>query len=77
MAFSNILNNGIEEYCIQICEGGQWKTICLGTTSMEDFKVIRFPRYYKSTKMRLKVLKAKVLPSIYELNVIDMPLMVS
>ncbi len=75
--FSNIRNNRIEEYCIQIWEGGRWKTIYLGTTSMEDCKVIRFPRHYQSAKLRLKVLKAKGLPSIYELNVIDMPLTVS
>ncbi|MGJ1422309.1 alpha-L-fucosidase [Sphingobacterium spiritivorum] len=71
--FSNIRNNRIEEYCIQIWEGGQWKTIYLGNTSLADCKVIKFPKYYQSAKIRLKILKAKGLPSINEINVIDMP----
>lgn len=71
--FSNIRINRIQEYNIQILQDGQWKTIYMGTESMGDCKVIRFPQYYKSEKIRFNILKALGQPSISEINVIDMP----
>lgn len=71
--FSSVRTNRIQEYCIQIWEAEKWKTIYLGETTMGDCKIILFPKYYQSAKLRLKVLKSKGLPSIYEINVIDMP----
>ncbi len=71
--FSNIRTNRIEEYNIQVWNGDEWQTIYLGAESMGDCKVIRLPQYYQAEKIRLNVLKANALPSICEINIIDMP----
>lgn len=71
--FSNIRINRIQEYAVQVWDKGAWKTIYLGTESMGDCKVIRLPQYYQSEKVRLNIIKASALPSIYEINIIDMP----
>lgn len=70
--FSQIRKSRIEEYSIQILQGKEWKTIYYGAESMGDCKVINFPESYKTAKMRFNVVKASALPSIYEINVIDM-----
>lgn len=71
--FSNIRINRIQEYVVQVWDNSDWKTVYLGTESMGDCKVIRLPQYYQSEKVRLKILKASAPPSIYEINMIDMP----
>lgn len=73
--FSNIRINRIQEYVVQVWDNSDWKTVYLGTESMGDCKVIRLPQYYQSEKVRLKILKASAPPSIYEINMIDMPLL--
>ena len=69
--FSNYRKNRIEAYNIEILKDNEWITIYHDEASMEDCKVIRFPVFYNTSKIRLKVLKASALPSIYEFNVID------
>lgn len=71
--FSNIRTNRIQEYNIQIWKNNQWITIYVGTESMGDCKVVLLPQYYHSEKIRFNILKASALPSIHEINVIDMP----
>jgi alpha-L-fucosidase len=71
--FSQIRNGRIKEYSIDVLQSGEWQTIYLGTGPMGDCKVIRLSRLYKTTKMRLKILKATALPSLYELSVIKLP----
>jgi alpha-L-fucosidase len=69
--FSNYRSNRIQEYSIDIWENGQWTTIYIDERPMYDCKVICFPRYYQTSKIRLNVLKASAPPSIWEFNVID------
>jgi alpha-L-fucosidase len=69
--FSNYRSNRIEAYDIDLWKEGKWLNIYHDETSMEDCKVIRFPVYYQTSKIRFKVLRAKAPPSIYEFNVID------
>ena len=69
--FTNYRFNRIEAYNIDIWQNNDWLTIFHDEQSMGDCKVIRFPVYYQTSKIRLKVLKANSLPSIYEFNVID------
>ena len=69
--FTNYRFNRIEAYNIDIWQNNDWLTIYHDEQSMGDCKVIRFPVYYQTSKIRLKVLKANSLPSIYEFNVID------
>jgi alpha-L-fucosidase len=69
--FSNYRSNRIQEYSIDIWEKGQWTTIYIDERPMYDCKVICFSRYYQTSKIRLKVLKASAPPSIWEFNVID------
>jgi alpha-L-fucosidase len=71
--FSNYRSNRIQQYSIDIWENGQWTTIYTDDQPMNDCKVVRFPRYYQTAKIRLNVLKASAPPSIYEFNVIDFP----
>lgn len=70
--FSNIRSNRIQEYNIAIFHQNEWKTIYLDNESMGDCKVIRFPRSYRASKIRLEITKALAPPSIKEFNVIDM-----
>jgi alpha-L-fucosidase len=71
--FTNFRTNRIQEYNIQVELNGQWSTIYMSDQSMGDCKVIRFPKSYKTDKLRLNITKARDLPSIYEINVIKMP----
>jgi alpha-L-fucosidase len=69
--FSNYRSNRIQEYSIDIWKNGQWTSIYTDNKPMDDCKVIRFPRYYQTSKIRLNVLKASAPVSIYEFNVIE------
>lgn len=72
--FSNIRTNRIQEYNVQVQRNGLWETVYLGVESMGDCKVIRLPQSYQADKIRFNVLKSNGIPSICEINVIDMPL---
>ncbi len=69
--FSNYRTNRIEAYDIDIWKDNRWLNIYHDEASMDDCKVIRFPVFYQTSKIRLKVLRATAPPSIYEFNVID------
>jgi len=69
--FSNYRFNRIQSYKIQILKDDKWVTVFSDDRSMGDCKVIRFPVYYQTSKIKLKVTKASAPPSIYEMNVID------
>lgn len=69
--FSQIRNGRIKEYSIDIWQNGQWQTIYFGTEPMGDCKVIRFPKKYTTSKLRLNILKATAPASVYELSVIN------
>lgn len=70
--FSNVRTNRIKSYSVQIFKDGKWETIYMSNESMGDCKVIRFPRYYSTPKIRLNILESEGLPSINEINVIEM-----
>jgi alpha-L-fucosidase len=70
-SFSNKRINRIQSYQIDIWRDDNWVTIFSDDASMDDCKVIHFPVYYSTSKIRLKVLKASAPPSIWEFNVID------
>lgn len=70
--FSEIRISRIQQYSIDIMQNGQWETIYLGDEPMGDCKVIKLPKRYNTSKLRLKVLKATAPPSIHELSVINM-----
>ncbi|MBQ8423561.1 MAG: alpha-L-fucosidase [Coprobacter sp.] len=67
--FTSTRVNRIERYTIDIWKDGAWECIYISDTPMGDCKVIRFPREYRSEKIRLNVLSARDYPSIYEFNV--------
>lgn len=69
--FSNIRTSRIQKYQIEILEKGEWTCIYYSDEPMNDCKVIRFPKSYKTQSIRLKVLEATAPPSIYEFNVIQ------
>lgn len=71
--FSQIRIPRITEYSVDILINNQWQTIYLSNETMGDCKVIRFPKKYKTGKLRLNILKATAPPSIYEICVINMP----
>lgn len=72
--FSQIRVPRIQQYAVDILlSSGKWETIYLGDEPMGDCKVIRLPIKYKTSRLRLRVLKASAPPSIYEICVIDMP----
>jgi alpha-L-fucosidase len=71
--FSNIRINRIQSYQIDIWKNDRWATIFSDDKSMEDCKVIQFPVFYSSSKIRLKILKATAPPSVWEFNVINFP----
>jgi len=68
--FSTYRTNRIQSYCIDILKDNAWKSIYMSEQQMGDCKVIHFPNAYKTSKLRLRVLKATAPPSITELNVI-------
>ncbi|HET9571547.1 MAG TPA: alpha-L-fucosidase [Bacteroidales bacterium] len=68
--FSTYRVNRIQSYTIDILVKDQWKTIYSDNRTMGDCKVIRFPGIYKTSEIRLRILKATAPPSIYEFNVI-------
>ncbi len=70
--FTTYRTNRILSYCIDCWLDNAWKTIYMSEEPMGDCKVIRFPKAYKTSKLRFKVLKASAPPSITELNVIYM-----
>lgn len=69
--FSNIRNNRIQAYRIDIWAKEEWIPIYMSDEVMGDCKVIRFPRSYQTDRIRFKVLKAIAPPAIYEFNVIN------
>ena len=69
--FSTYRFNRIQSYAIDIWKDNAWQLIFTDNRPMGDCKVIRFPGYYHSNKIRLRVLKATAPPSIYEFNVMD------
>ena len=69
--FSTYRINRIQSYAIDIWKDNAWQMIYTDNKPMGDCKVIRFPVYYRTTKIRLRILKATAPPSIYEFNVID------
>lgn len=71
--FSQMRQNRIQTYSVDLFQHGQWQTIYLGDEVMGDCKVIRFPKAYAGDRLRLRVLKATGLPSIKEISVINMP----
>lgn len=70
--FQRIRASRIQQYSIDILKGDEWQTIYLGDEPMGDCKVIKLPVRYRTSRLRLKVLKATAPPSIYEMSVIEM-----
>lgn len=70
--FSQLRTGRIKEYSIDILVAGHWQTIYLGTEPMGDCKVIRLPKRYSTSKLRLKIIKATAPASVYEFSVINM-----
>lgn len=68
--FTSVRTNRIQEYEIDILANGRWEAIYVSDEPMGDCKVIRFPRKYRTEKLRLKVLKSSDFPSINEIHVI-------
>lgn len=68
--FSNYRTNRIKDYQIEIWKDGEWETIYRSDVPMDDCKVIHFPYSYRTSQIRLNILKASAPPSIYEFNVI-------
>jgi len=60
----------IERYAIDVLSDGKWITIYMSEEPIGDCKVIRLPVGYRTSSLRLRILKAKAPPSIYEMNVI-------
>ena len=71
--FSQIRVPRIKKYSIDIWQKNEWQTIYLSDEHIGDCKVIKFPTRYKTNRLRFNVLEATAPPSIYELNVINMP----
>jgi len=70
--FSNRRVNRIQSYQIDILKNNKWMTIFSDDQSMDDCKVIHFPVFYSSQKIRLKILKASAPASVWEFNVIHL-----
>lgn len=68
--FSTLRTNRIESYCIDIWKNNSWITIYKSDDPMGDCKVIKFPYAYRTSKLKLRVLKATAPPSIAELHII-------
>ena len=71
--FTNYRKNRIQRYTIDVERKGEWETVYVGDQPMNDCKVIKFAAPVKADKIRLKVLAATEIPSIYEFRVISMP----
>jgi alpha-L-fucosidase len=71
--FSQVREPRIKAYHIDIWMNNQWQTIYLSDDPIGDCKVIRLPKKYKTARLRLNITKATAPPSIYEINIIDMP----
>lgn len=69
--FSNRRTNRIRSYCIDIWLNDRWETVYISDEPMGDCKVVKFPKRYKSDKLRLKILDATLPPSIYELCIFN------
>ena len=69
--FSNKRYNRIRSYSIDVWLDGCWETVYISDEPMGDCKVVRFPKKYKSDKVRLRVIDASAPPSIYEFCVFD------
>lgn len=69
--FFNFRTNRIEAYDIDIWKDNEWLNIYHDEASMNDCKVIRFPVFYHTSKIRMKVLRATAPPSDWEFNVMD------
>lgn len=69
--YSRFRTNRIKRYNIDIWNNTKWETIYADDKSLGDCKVIRFPRFYQTAKLRLNILNSSNLPGIYEFNVID------
>lgn len=69
--FSNKRTNRIRSYCIDIWLNDRWETVYISDEPMGDCKVVKFPKKYKSDKLRLKILDATLPPSIYELCIFN------
>lgn len=69
--YSIFRTNRIKRYNIDIWNTTKWETIYTDTNPMGDCKVIHFPKFYQTAKIRLNVLEANNLPAIFEFNVID------
>ncbi|MET0462421.1 MAG: alpha-L-fucosidase [Chitinophagaceae bacterium] len=70
--FSQYRTPRIRQYAIDLMLGKKWTTVYLGEEPVGDCRVIYFPVAYKTSRLRLRVLKATAPPSIYEMNVIYM-----
>jgi alpha-L-fucosidase len=68
--FSQYRTPRIRQYAIDIILNKKWTTVYLSEDPIGDCRVIHFPVAYKTSNLRLRVLKATAPPSIYELNVI-------
>lgn len=62
--FSNYRTNRIKDYQIEIWKDGEWETIYRSDVPMGDCKVIHFPYSYRTSQIRLNILKASAPPSI-------------
>lgn len=68
--FSNKRKNRIQSYRIEIWKNNEWESIYVSDEPMHDCKVIKFPYAYKTSKVRLNILKASAPPAINEFNII-------
>ena len=67
-------SNRITSYSVdRLMPDGAWQTIYYSTEPMGDCKIISFPVDYSTSRLRLNILSATDLPSIYEFNVINNP----
>lgn len=69
--FSQIRKGRIQEYTLDIWQDGAWQTVYVGTEPMGDCKVIKFPKSYTTSRIRMNVLKSTAPPSLYEVSVIN------
>jgi alpha-L-fucosidase len=64
--FSMSRKSRIQQYSIDIWKNNRWESIYVDDESMGDCKVIRFPKSYQTSKIRLRVMKFSAPPSIKE-----------
>lgn len=68
--FTTTRVNRIQNYNIEIWRNNRWECIYVSDEVMGDCKVIKFPRSYQTSKIRLNVTRATAPPALYEFNVI-------